>query len=248
MMASHACHNEKAFAVLVTAEEEQFRWQSEKVSLIQHMLRGLNPRGVLADVGCFTGITTALFRSTGFEKAVGFDVSEEVLLRAATRGIEPRRWRAGEERCPAADGEFDVVVAADVIEHIVDTDTFVDELYRILRPDGRIVVTTPNLAFWISRIRLLIGKPPWSYPGASSTVRSDIMVDLNHIRITTRHEWETLFGARSLVVEDVRGWSLLHAVSGGLGVRVRQVIDRWMTRFPKYAFGLLFLLRKANQV
>lgn len=246
MIDGHVRRNIETMDALISAEGEQFRWQSEKVALIQNILRGLNLHGVLADIGCFTGVATAMYRSTGFERAVGFDICEKALTGAAARGIECRRWLAGQERCPAADEEFDAIVAADMIEHIVDTDAFVNELCRILQPEGRIVVTTPNLAFWISRIRLLLGKQPWSYPGASSTVRADVMVDLNHIRITTRTEWEALFKARSLAVEDVMGWSLLHAVRGGVGIRVRQIVDRWMTRFPDYAFGLLFLLRKAN--
>ncbi len=244
MIDSHVRRNTE-MAALVNDEQEQLRWQSAKVALVQNILRGLNPHGILADVGCFTGSATLLYRARGFERAVGFDMCEEALARAAACGIEARNWMAGKERCPAVDEEFDVVVAADVIEHIIDTDLFVNELRRILRPEGRIVITTPNLAFWLSRIRFLLGKQPWSYPGASSTVRADLMVDLNHIRITTRREWDALFKAHSLAVEDVRGWSILHAVSGGAGIRVRQTIDRWMTRYPEYAYGLLFLLRKA---
>ena len=176
--------------------------------------------------------------------AVGFDISEEALSRAQTRGIEPRRWKVGKESCPAIDEEFDVIIAADIIEHIVDTDEFVKEIYRILRPDGWLIVTTPNLAFWLSRIRLLLGKPPWSYPGSSSTVKEDIMIDLNHIRITTRQEWEALFKACSLKVKEVRGWSILGQISGGIGVKTRKAIDKWITKFPNFAFGLLFLLQK----
>jgi hypothetical protein len=117
-------------------------------------------------------------------------------------------------------------------------------LYRILHPDGRLIVTTPNLAFWLSRIRLLFGKPPWSYPGPSPTVKEDLMIDLNHIRVTTRREWEALFRAASFEVENLVGWSLLHAIDGGVRIRARRAVDRWMTRFPECAFGLLFVLKK----
>ena len=244
MSRRHLQQNEEAFASLVGDEKEYFRWQSEKVELITRVLRQFQTGDVLADVGCFTGVATAHYRSTGFDRAVGFDLSEEALAAAASRGIEARFWRAGAERCPAADSEFDAVVAADVIEHIVDTDAFLCELSRILRPGGLLIVTTPNLAFWISRLRLLFGKPPWSYPGASSSVKADLMVDLNHIRITTRREWESLFRATAFEIVTVQGWSLLHAKGNSIGIRVRRILDRCFTAFPDLAFGLLFVLKK----
>ncbi|HYR43558.1 MAG TPA: class I SAM-dependent methyltransferase [Terriglobia bacterium] len=246
VIASHAGHNLKRFSNLVDDEKEYFRWQSQKVDLLVSILRELNPHGTLADIGCFTGAATVAYRSTGFDQAVGFDLSPDALGVAAARGIEPRPWHIGEEPCPAAASEFDFVVAADIIEHIVDTDEFLRELWRILKPGGSLILTTPNLGFWLSRLRLLLGKPPWSYPGASSTVREDLMVDLSHIRITTRREWEALFRARSFKVEKRRGWSILGAKGNRVSVCARRAIDRWATRFPDLAYGLLFVLRKVD--
>jgi SAM-dependent methyltransferase len=241
----HERRNKLLFADLVKAETDQFFWQKEKIALIQQTLRGLNPRGTLADVGCFTGIATECYRP-GFSRIVGFDMCPEALERAESRDIEPRYWEAGVERCPASDGEFDFLVAADVIEHIVDTDAFIDELRRALRPNGYLIVTTPNLGFWISRLRLLRGKTPWSYPGPSPTIKGDLMIDLNHIRINTRREWQVFFQKHSWDVEAVRGWSILHAMGNSPATRLARAADRWMTRNPDCAFGLLFVLKRRN--
>jgi predicted TPR repeat methyltransferase len=143
--------NRAIFTELASNEVEHFRWQREKVELIKRTIQGIQQRGVLAEAGCFTGITTEQYRP-GFERAVGFDASEIALAVAAARGIDARRWLAGAERCPASDSEFKVMVAADIIEHIVDTDGFMLELSRILAPDGFLIVTTPNLAYWRSRL------------------------------------------------------------------------------------------------
>jgi len=236
-------HDQRQIAATETwlqHEREFYRWQAEKIDLIEDTLKGLRRHGALVDVGCFTGWATARYKALGFARAVGLDISEFALERAANKGIEPRSWHAGAERCPAGDGEFDTVIAADVIEHIVDTDAFLSELHRILTPRGTMIVTTPNLAFWLSRIRLLLGKPPWSYPGTSPTVRADVMIDLNHIRVNTRREWEALFGKSEFDVRRARGWSILHAHGASIGVRLRRAVDRVMTRRPETAFGLLF--------
>jgi 2-polyprenyl-3-methyl-5-hydroxy-6-metoxy-1,4-benzoquinol methylase len=52
----------------------------------------------------------------------------------------------GEERCPADDNEFDVVLASEIIEHLVDTDGFLNELRRTLHGSSSLIVTPPNLA------------------------------------------------------------------------------------------------------
>jgi 2-polyprenyl-3-methyl-5-hydroxy-6-metoxy-1,4-benzoquinol methylase len=49
---------------------------------------------------------------------------------------------------PWGDGIFDVVVAGEVIEHQVDTVSFLLECRRVLRPGGSLLLTTPNLAYW----------------------------------------------------------------------------------------------------
>jgi 2-polyprenyl-3-methyl-5-hydroxy-6-metoxy-1,4-benzoquinol methylase len=242
--AGHIVRNLEAFTEAVADEDEQLRWQGEKLRLIESVLDGVDAHGVLADVGCFTGAATARYAAHGFERAVGFDLSAAALAVARGRGIETRLWRAGEEPCPAADGEFDIVIAADIIEHIVDTDAFLTEIRRIVRSDGLVIITTPNLAFWISRLRMLLGRTPWSYPGPSPTVKADLTIDVNHIRVSTRKEWENLFISHRFRVQAVRGWSILHAMGSSLGIRIRRMVDRCLTRNPDFSFGLLFVLRK----
>ncbi len=239
--------NDSDFSARVAEEEWYFKWQDEKVKLISGLLRRTSVSGLIGDVGCFTGMATSLYWQAGFDGAVGFDVSRDALLRAKDRGIEGRLWTAGEQVCPAADKEFHTIVAADVIEHIVDTDGFLREIHRVLRPEGMAIISTPNLAFWLSRLRLFIGKPPWSYPGTSYSVKRDFQIDLSHIRINTLTEWSALFEARGFIVEGVYGWSILPAVhSRSLGLKVRKAIDRQLTRFPALAFGLVFVLRRSS--
>ncbi|MGB5296460.1 MAG: class I SAM-dependent methyltransferase, partial [Thermoanaerobaculia bacterium] len=63
------------------------------------------------------------------------------------------------ESIPAADGSFDVVVSIDVHEHLDDCDAFNRELFRVARPGGMIVVTTPNGGNWrpLTVLKNLVG-------------------------------------------------------------------------------------------
>jgi len=48
------------------------------------------------------------------------------------------------ERLPFADATFDKVIATDVLECVLDDDRAMGEIYRVLKPDGRVVVSTPH--------------------------------------------------------------------------------------------------------
>lgn len=58
-------------------------------------------------------------------------------------------------------GKFDVVIAGDIIEHIFDTDAFLEKVYLLLKKGGVLLLTTPNLASLGRRIMLLFGYNPF---------------------------------------------------------------------------------------
>ena len=54
----------------------------------------------------------------------------------------------------------DLVIALEVIEHLYDTDFFLGEIRRILKPGGLLILSTPNLASLTNRLKLLFGSYP----------------------------------------------------------------------------------------
>lgn len=65
-----------------------------------------------------------------------------------------------EERLPFNDNEFDLVWMSEVLEHIQNAAGVVAEMRRILKPGGKIVLTTPNSSFWIYDILNWFGLSP----------------------------------------------------------------------------------------
>ncbi|MEZ0346059.1 MAG: methyltransferase domain-containing protein [Infirmifilum sp.] len=51
----------------------------------------------------------------------------------------------------------------EVLEHIVNTDHVLEELYRVLKPQGVLIISTPNLASWINRLLILLDMSPYNY-------------------------------------------------------------------------------------
>lgn len=64
------------------------------------------------------------------------------------------------EKFPYESHFFDFVFAGEVIEHIVDTRQFLNEIGRILKPGGILILTTPNLARIDDRIKFIFGIAP----------------------------------------------------------------------------------------
>ena len=63
---------------------------------------------------------------------------------------------------PLENKSFDVVVAGEVLEHLINPYRIVREFYRILKPNGIIIISVPNISSLVSRIRGLFGKLPTS--------------------------------------------------------------------------------------
>ncbi|WP_405019070.1 methyltransferase domain-containing protein [Kitasatospora sp. NBC_00070] len=108
-----------------------------------YLLPELRPGQALLDVGCGPGTITAdlaeLVGPTG--RVVAVDRSAEVLAQAAEhvagRGIGNVTFAAADAyRLPYADGEFDVVHAHQVLQHVADPVALLRELRRVTAPDG----------------------------------------------------------------------------------------------------------------
>jgi ubiquinone/menaquinone biosynthesis C-methylase UbiE len=107
------------------------------------------------DLGCGAAPFTGLIRhKVGAGNVVGADVAEAVLKRA--RQIEPDtsfKLIPFDGPLPFADNEFDLLWASEVIEHVADTGRWLSEIRRVLKPSGRLLITTPAHP----RLRLLLG-------------------------------------------------------------------------------------------
>lgn len=240
--------NARAFGAAGYEEEDYFLWQRAKLGVIARILRTLPRKTTLADVGCYTGLAAEVYRQAGAVYVDGFDISAAALNAAAPRCRNVFLWDCDGEVSPAPSGTYDVVVAGDVIEHLINTDRFVDELHRMLVPGGTLILTTPNLASWRSRQRLLRGLVPENSPGVSSMTCHDPFVDLNHIRVNVLSEWRHLLEQHRFSVREVRGSTNTQAWRGGLRAELIKAIDRIALRRPTLAAGLVIVARREDAV
>jgi 2-polyprenyl-3-methyl-5-hydroxy-6-metoxy-1,4-benzoquinol methylase len=245
--AEHTARNRGFYDLqaLDPAAEEAFAAdQKTKVARIAELLRGLTPRAQVAEVGAFSGYAAIVYsRVPGVKTVTCFDVSPEAVGRCRERGFPAELWNADADACPASDASFDVVLAPDVIEHLVNTEEFLLELRRICRPQGYLILSTPNLAFWLNRLRLLLGRAPWCYPGVSHRTKRDSAIDLNHVRINLHSEWTHLLDSCGWRVERLATYSLLDDQPRSVKNIILYAADRLLRLLPGLAFGHIYLAR-----
>ena len=111
----------------------------------------LNPiverKGTVLDLGCGAGMLIAALPREG-ATAVGIDVSMTWLVAAkrliAEFGGVPVLAAALGEALPVRRDSLDGVISLDVIEHVRDPDAYLSEIDRVVRPGGRVALSTPN--------------------------------------------------------------------------------------------------------
>jgi SAM-dependent methyltransferase len=104
-------------------------------------VRGLPEAEHALDLGCGDGRLTAELRAGTVTAA---DVSDVALRRASARlgGVEIARVEP-DAPLPFVDGEFELVLCAETVEHVRDVQLFLSEVRRVLRPGGGLALTTP---------------------------------------------------------------------------------------------------------
>jgi len=114
-------------------------------------------RSVL-ELGCATGYVSKMMTANGCS-VTGVELDEQA---AETSRSVCTKVITGDAGDPAvleqAGTGFDVVVCGDILEHLPDPETVLTALPRHLNPDGFILVSMPNVAFWRMRWDLLLGR------------------------------------------------------------------------------------------
>ncbi|URA10912.1 class I SAM-dependent methyltransferase [Thermospira aquatica] len=139
----------------------------------------------LLDVGCGPGHLATFLSPLKNLTLYGCDISEKSLALAKEKGMNTVKCNLW-ETLPFPDGFFDIVVATEVIEHIYDTEHFIREIKRILKEDGLLVITTPNVASLGRRIMLLLGINPvleYKLSGGAGHIRYFTFKDLRSFLI-----------------------------------------------------------------
>ncbi|HEY4396778.1 MAG TPA: bifunctional glycosyltransferase/class I SAM-dependent methyltransferase [Acidimicrobiia bacterium] len=205
------------------------------------------PSSRVLDLGCSDGALSAELRGHGHE-VTGVDVEEHAGVRDRVDAFVPADLEDG---IPDAVGDgFDVIVAADVLEHVREPERLLADGADRLAPGGSIVASVPNFGHWYPRVRSTIGRFDYDRRG---------ILDRGHLRFFTLSGFEHLvertgFSVRrreflTIPMEVAnRGGSGENGGTGAASMRAFKRADRFGTQLrPElFAYQFLFELQPAG--
>lgn len=107
---------------------------------------------------------------------------------------------------PFADGEFDAVICLEGLEHLVNPVQLIAELSRVTRASGEIVVSTPNVMSFYSRLHQLFTGVPYQFnPAAAPDVAPGEATDRGHIFPLSLYQLSYLFAQHGARVRALLG-------------------------------------------
>lgn len=147
---------------------------------INHYYAIKNGKGKkVIEFGCATGAAASVLRDFGWD-VTATDVSKYAVKKAKKIYKEIKFMVQDMER-PFRGEKFDLAVAFDVIEHLPNPETGIQNIYKLLKKDGAVICTTPN-----------------KYPHVSN--------DPTHINVKRPQEWKKIFrniGFRNIFMKQI---------------------------------------------
>ncbi len=127
--------------------EEHCWWWVGRRAIIKHLLYILKLDSInILDVGCGTGANLNFLQKYG--DILGVDFSKEAKKFCKMRGY--KIVQANAEKLPLKENTFDLITALDLLEHL-DDNMAISEFYRVLKPDGYLILTVPAFTFLWSK-------------------------------------------------------------------------------------------------
>jgi 2-polyprenyl-3-methyl-5-hydroxy-6-metoxy-1,4-benzoquinol methylase len=169
------------------------------------------------DVGCGGGALARALKSSGAAHVAGVEHHPEAIARARAHVDFLVEGSVLEAPLEFTLGEFDYILFADVLEHVADPNAALRRCLPYLSPGGRVIVSVPNIRFYLVLLRLIFDR--WSYTDAG--VR-----DRTHLRIFTKRSLIELLSSEGLAIERLaRNYRLFEDQSrigrvGALATRV----------------------------
>jgi SAM-dependent methyltransferase len=142
-------------------------------------LRGRRPSRVL-DLGCSDGSFAEQLRQFG-HSVIGVDRAEHPSVRSRVEQFVTADLERGIP--DEVGGDFDVVLAADVLEHVRYPELVLQQAAERLAPGATVIACVPNFGHWYPRTRVAVGRFDYDRRG---------ILDRDHVRFFTRRSLEHL--------------------------------------------------------
>jgi SAM-dependent methyltransferase len=125
--------------------EEWNWWFIARRKTVLSLLKGVDKKARILDIGCAGGPLLNELKNLGFENASGADFSEEAVAKCKQRGLQAYQMDAQDLKFES--NSFDVLIASDSLEHLEFDEKALKNWFSILKPGGKLMVFVPAYMF-----------------------------------------------------------------------------------------------------
>ncbi|MGH2447181.1 MAG: class I SAM-dependent methyltransferase [Chloroflexota bacterium] len=173
------------------------------------------------DLGCAFGFGTGLL--TGRYQAFGHDLSASYIHRARRRVPSAVFTLGPADRIPYGDGYFDGLLLLDVLEHVPDEQAVIEEVSRVLRPGGKLVLSVPNAGLFAGMDSLNLYRRILGDNAAAPTDDPSWTISPHHRHYALTRLQELLGDAFRIQQIRYSGWGLAEPVNLALLLLFRRM-------------------------
>ncbi len=204
-------------------------------------LKLVKPNSRVLDLGCGNGYLGDHMKKNLNCFVVGAEINPELAKKAGKKldliiggNIEHQEVLSQIKKA----GPFDIIFASGILEHLVDPQRTLENLAKLIKKGGFILITLPNIAHWFFRLSLLKGEFDYAESG---------VLDKTHLHLYTINTAKALISNSNLYLEHIdfefTQLPLLHRFLNFLpfGIKIHQ---RFLKLFPEiFAYQILLKVR-----
>lgn len=194
---------------------------------ILQMVQGRDQMRIL-DVGCGPGWLAKALTDAG-HTVIGVD-------RAEPEGVNTRmsRFVSADLARGLPDevgGDFDLVIGADIIEHLVDPARLLDDMAARVHALGSIIVSVPNISHWYPRLRIAAGRFDYDQRGVLDATHLRFFTRRRFLRVAEEAGLERVAHRHTGLPLDALGMGDSKLIAGTVGRLDRVLVRVWPTMF-----------------
>jgi glycosyltransferase involved in cell wall biosynthesis len=187
----HQLHIKRSSRYIIE-KEEPYRLKKSRFSSHQQIAEMIRPNVKVLDIGCAYGFMSELLTPKDVEYW-GIDQIAEAHIRYPMK----KYFCVDLENFSDLDlgRHFDYIIVADVIEHIRHATRILDTIKKYLKADGRLIISTGNIAIWFYRLSLLLGRFKYASRG---------ILDDTHVKLYTLDTFKDLIVSSGFKILNIR--------------------------------------------
>ncbi len=153
----------------------------------------ISPNTEILDIGCATGYMAERLKQKNC-RTWGIDINKKALKIAKNHCQKVFQLDINNLKDLKIKKKFDYILLLDVIEHLTSPEDCLKEMQRFLRPNGRVIISVPNIAHISIRLKLLFGNFKYQKMG---------ILDETHLRFFTKKSFVKILTDQNLDIEKI---------------------------------------------